>query len=491
MQIIHVDSVRGELAAESPENLPNLATPDNLAYVLYTSGSTGKPKGVMISHRAVCNQTAWFAEAYELGPADRVLQIAPLSFDASVPEVFAALAAGSQIVLPPPGLEADPAGLTELMANERVTFVAAVPTLLQTLVDEPGLSKCVDLRTILCGGESVPSALEAQTMARTSADVYCGWGLTEAAIDSTRWRCGPSHGRSTVPIGRPITNTQLYVLDCQLEPVPIGVTGEIFVGGTGLARGYLADAELTAFKFLPNPWGTPGSRIFRTGDLGRWMENGNLECLGRRDHQIKLRGLRIELGEIESVLRRHPAVLEASVLAQGVSQGDRHLVAYVVSRSNPPPATEELVDFLQCVLPPYMVPAHWVWLEAMPHMPSGKIDRSRLPELRHDEAAHAGEFVAPRTPLEELVAGIWSELLGLQHVGIHDNFFRLGGHSLLAMRLVAHLQSRLGLTLPVRALFERPSIAQLVPLLLEYHAGRAASSQHLARADTVPGKGPE
>jgi amino acid adenylation domain-containing protein len=460
LQVVYLDSEWETIAGESCENPPNLTLPDNLAYVIYTSGSTGTPKGVMISHRAVCNHAAWYSEAF-LRSDDRALQIAALTFDASVPEFFATYVAGAQVILAPPQAEMDPAGLVELIARQRVTIIVAVSTLLQALLEEPAFADCTDLRLILCGGEAMPAAQEAQVRSRTPAELYHGYGVTEATIDSTCWRCGPPHGQLTPPIGRPITNTQVYVLDRHLQPVPDGVTGEICLGGVGLARGYLGDTELTAAKFVPNPWGEAGTRLYRTGDLGRWRADANLEFLGRRDYQIKLHGFRIELGEIEARLREHSSVRQAVVVVHENLPAGRGLVAYVVPSSPQPPSASDLRSFLSARLPAYMVPSAFVTLPSFPTTASGKIDRRGLPLPSPDELPTSATFVPPRNATEETVAAIFRQTLGLSRVGVHDSFFELGGHSLQATQIIARVHRELGIRLSLRTLFGAPTVAGL------------------------------
>ncbi|MGH7474456.1 MAG: non-ribosomal peptide synthetase, partial [Candidatus Methylomirabilales bacterium] len=309
-RMLCLDSEWERIAQESPDNSPSSVHPGNLAYVIYTSGSTGRPKGVMIAHRAIGNHMAWMQAAFPLGEADKVLQKTPCSFDASVWEFYAPLLAGAQLVVARPGGHRDGAYLTELLAEQQITTLQLVPSLLQMVLEAGGLERCPSLKRLFCGGEALAAALQERFFVCHGAELHNLYGPTEVAIDVTSWRCGRD-GRGIALLGRPIANTELYVLDSHLDPVPIGVPGELYIGGAGLARGYLERPDLTAEKFIPDPFGRPAARLYRTGDLARYLADGNLEFLGRLDHQVKVRGFRIELGEIEAVLGSHPGVKEA------------------------------------------------------------------------------------------------------------------------------------------------------------------------------------
>ncbi len=471
--VVFVDASGLGLDGESPENPDAPVTADHLAYLIYTSGSTGTPKAVMVPHRAISNHLRWRHAAFPMGEADRFLQKAPLEFDISVWEIFAPLSAGARSVLARPRCEMDPGYLVRVIAEERVTIAHFGPAMLQAFLEAAGVERCRSLRRVFCGGEPLPPAMMERFFARLGGALIHQYGPTEACVDSTVWPCRPGDRSHVLPIGRPIANTRVYVLDRHLQPVPVGVPGELHIGGAGLARGYLGRPALTAERFIPDPFvDHPGARLYKTGDLARHRADGNLEFLGRLDHQVKLRGFRIELGEVEAVLARHPAVREAVVALREDRPGDGRLVAYLVSREDPPPSIRELRGFLADTLPAYMVPAAFVPLATMPRTPNGKVDRRALPPPADSRLGLDGRFVAPRTAVEGRLAAIWCESLGVARVGCHDDFFELGGHSLLATQIVSRIRSALGLDLPVRALFDAPTVAGLAALVEEQAVSR-------------------
>ncbi len=464
--VLDTDEMRLEL--EPAHNLQPRAGPDNAAYVIYTSGSTGQPKGVLITHRSVCNRLLWMQEAHRLAPEDRVLQKTPYSFDVSVWEFFWPLQTGARLVIAPPGTHRENAELVKLIAREKITVLHFVPSPLETFLEEPGSGELASIRMVFCSGEALSAPLTARALARLPwAEWHNLYGPTEAAVDVTWWRCEHGLERATAPIGRPIANTQTYILDPRLEPVPIGAVGELYLGGVQLARGYLKRPSLTAERFVPSPFAnSPGERLYRTGDLVRHLPDGNIEFLGRLDHQVKIRGLRIELGEIESVLARHPAVQGAVALAipdprRGAGADAKRLIAYIAPRT--PVSPGELRKWLRGQLAEYMIPSAFITLAAAPLTASGKIDRKRLPrpDTLLDEPDVNNVYAPPRTAAEELLVILWSELLGIELVGIHQNFFELGGHSLIATRVMSRARDWFGIELPVRALFESPTIAEL------------------------------
>ncbi|HEX7242948.1 MAG TPA: amino acid adenylation domain-containing protein, partial [Longimicrobiaceae bacterium] len=456
--VVALDGDVAELARGSAEPPAVEVSPDDLAYVIYTSGSTGRPKGVAVPHRALANHVRWMQDALSLGPDDRVLQKTPTSFDASVWEFWAPLVAGATLVLARPDGHRDPAYLAEALAGEGITVLQAVPSLLSALLEED-LSGAASLRRLFCGGEALPAELARTARERTGAELYNLYGPTEACIDTTWARYDGEGGGSGVPIGRPITGARVHVLDAEANPAPIGVPGELCVGGEGLARGYLGRPELTAERFVPDPFSPEaGGRLYRTGDRARWLASGELEFLGRIDQQVKLRGFRIEPGEIEAALLGEPGVREAAVVVREDAPGDPRLVGYVVPAAGATLPAAELREGLRRRLPEHMVPGAVVVLDALPLTPAGKLDRRALPA-----PAGAGEegYAAPRTPTEEVVAGIFAEVLGAERVGAQDNFFELGGHSLLATRVVARVAPALGIELPLRVLFEAQTVAGL------------------------------
>jgi pristinamycin I synthase-3/4 len=450
---------------------------ERLAYVLYTSGSTGAPKGVMIPHRGIVNRLLWMQDAYRLTPEDRVLQKTPFSFDVSVWELFWPLLTGARLVFARPEGHKDALYLAELIARERITALHFVPSMLQVFLEAPGIEALDSLRLVVASGEALPPELVRRFAARLGhAALHNLYGPTEASVDVSFWPAEAGPDRVTVPIGRPISNLRLHVVDRHLHPQPIGVHGELLlggVGGMGLARGYLGRPELTAAAFIPDPFGEePGGRLYRTGDLARRLPDGNVDFLGRIDHQVKVRGVRIELGEIEAVLGSHPEVGESVVLVREDSPGVRLLAAYVVGRGGASPGaleTGDLRGFLQQRLPETMIPTAFVILESLPLTSSGKVDRKALGRVVPDRAAgEEGSRIAPRGGDEELIAALWSKTLGIEpveRIGARDNFFTLGGHSLLATRLVFALRDAFGVDLPVRSVFQASTVAEQAELI--------------------------
>jgi len=445
--------------------------PDQAAYVLYTSGSTGVPKGVVISDRALANHMAWMKSVFPLQPDDVVLQKTPIGFDASVWEFFAPLVEGARLMLAPPGAHRDPAELVGLVREEGVTVLQLVPSLLRAVLEEPRFEEATSLRRVYCGGEALPADLVREFRTRSRAALCNLYGPTEATIDATYWECDGD--ARVVPIGRPVANTVALILDRHLAVAPPGVPGELCLGGPQLARGYLDNPAATADKFVPHPFAA-GERLYRTGDRARLRADGTFEYLGRLDHQVKLRGFRIELGEIEARLSALPQVRDNVVIVREDVPGDKRIVAYVVAGGDTNAA--DLRAALAVALPEYMLPSAVVFLDALPLSPNGKVDRRALPIP--DGGAGAASYVAPRTPLEELLAVTWQDILAIPRVGIHDGFFDLGGHSLLATRIVARLRVALGIELPLRAVFEHPTVAGLAESI-ERHRDAAAPRPNL------------
>lgn len=444
-------------ASTSAQNPIPAAGPDNAAYVVYTSGSTGRPKGVVNTHRGICNRLHWMQKAYRLTPDDVVLQKTPMSFDVSVWEFFWPLLTGASLTLARPDGHKDAGYLRDLIVERGITTVHFVPSMLAAFLAEDGIEKCDSLRTVICSGEELPADVARRLTGRLDVALHNLYGPTEAAIDVSHWHCRPDllDSLTRVPIGRPIDNIQLYVLDSAMQLVPPGVTGELHIGGVGLARGYLGRPELTAQRFVPNPFGPPGSRLYKTGDLARHLPDGTLEFLGRIDNQIKLRGYRIELGEIEALLRTHAT--EAVVIHR-----DDRLVAYLVGARL---SVEDLRSTLKRTLPDYMVPSAYVTLDVLPVTPNGKLDRAALPE---PETPRESRGEAPRTEAEKLLAALFAEVLGVDEIGIDDDFFDLGGHSLLATKLVSRLRRQLPPDAPrvtVMDLFTQPTVRQLATLI--------------------------
>jgi amino acid adenylation domain-containing protein len=431
--------------------------PDTPAYVLYTSGSTGRPKGVVVTHAAIDNRLCWMQAEYGIDRTDRVLLKTPAGFDVSVWEIFWPLREGARLVICSPEGHRDPAYLADLAAASGITTMHFVPSMLDAFVREPEVARRGgSLRRVICSGEALPPDLVGRFGDLFEAELHNLYGPTEAAVDVTHWRC-PAGPVTRVPIGSPVWNTQVYVLDQGLRRVPVGVPGELYLAGVQLARGYLGRPGLTADRFLPNPFGEPGSRMYRTGDVVRWGADGLLDYLGRTDHQVKIRGQRIELGEIEHALTEEPSVAQAVVTADVDERGERRLVGYVV------PETVDVIELRRSLgtrLPGYLVPSLFVGLAGLPLSHNGKVDRSALP--RPGAPRDAGvSFVAPRSDLERLIAGVWADVLGVDRAGVHDDFFALGGHSLMVAKVVARLRKLCGVAVGVQTVFDAPTVAGL------------------------------
>jgi amino acid adenylation domain-containing protein len=472
-RLVDLDSAAGPAGdADTPLLAPldGGAGADNLAYVIYTSGSTGRPKGVMSTHRGVVNRIAWAQRAFGLTPDDRVLQKTPVSFDVSVPELFWPLAVGARLVLARPGGQRDPAYLMRRIEEQEVTTVHFVPSMLQVFLAQPGLGRCRSVRRVMASGEALPAELAARFHELLGGELgpagpagitelHNLYGPTEASVEVTAHKTLPGSARRAVPIGRPIANLGIWLLDAELQPVPLGVPGELYIGGTGLARGYLRRPGLTAERFIPHPLGRPGERLYRTGDLARFSADGEIEFLGRTDDQVKLRGFRIEPGEIEAALAGHPAVREAAVVVR-----EERLAAWVVpARPGSRPEAGELRDALRRVLPEHMVPTDFVLVDALPLTPSGKVDRgalrARLPAGELAPAAEPGDDL--ETELEELVAGIWQDLLNRGSIGRDDNLFDVGVHSILAIQFTSRVYDALGIEIPLSLPFDFPTVRRL------------------------------
>ena len=452
-----------------PTSAPGVGVdPEHLAYVLYTSGSTGRPKGAMNSHGAIVNRLLWMQTAYPLGPDDRVLQKTPMSFDVSGWELFWPLMVGARLVMARPGAHVDSAYLARTVAERRVTTLHFVPSMLRLFVEEPAVTGHGGLRRVIASGEALPRELCERFHQRLpGVELHNLYGPTEAAIDVTAHPCRPG-ATGPVPIGRPIRNLRLHVLDTVGRPVPVGVPGELMIGGVGLARGYHRRPGLTAERFVPDPFTRRGGdRLYRTGDLARYLADGAIEFLGRLDHQVKLRGQRIELGEIEAALAELETVREAVVLTRELA-GRTQLVAYVVGREarrDLAPGREKVEPLRHALaerLPEVMVPGVWVFLDTLPTTANGKLDRRALPE---PTLAGSRDWVAPASANERRVAEIWGEVLGRSRVGARDNFFDLGGHSLALVEVAQKLHARLGVELPVLELFQAPTVAGLAQRL--------------------------
>lgn len=462
-----LDAVEPDWAAQPGSDPARAALATHLAYLIYTSGSTGMPKGAMNEHRGVVNRLLWMRDEYGIGPGDTVLQKTPFSFDVSVWEFFLPLLSGARLVMARPDGHKDPAYLAETVRARGVTLMHFVPSMLHAFLEHPGVGlACAGLRRVICSGEALPASLvEAFARALPGVELHNLYGPTEAAVDVTAWNCSAGPRAANVPIGHPIANTRIYILDAFGQPVPLGVSGEIFIGGVQVGRGYFNRDELTVERFLPDPFvREPGARMYRTGDLGRWRADGNIEYIGRNDFQVKLRGFRIELGEIESNLVAHESVAQAVVIAREDRPGDVRLVAYVVARQGAQVDPARLTAHLKARLPDYMVPQHFIAMDAIPLSPNGKVERRSLPAP--DPAARgAGEPVPPRDDTERAIARAMSQVLGVPDIGVHDDFFALGGHSLLAAQLTTRLNRDLGAALSLRSVFDCPTVARLAEVV--------------------------
>jgi amino acid adenylation domain-containing protein len=456
-RLLCLDTAADAIARESADDVVLIATPENLAYVIYTSGSTGRPKGVLLEHRGLCNLVAAQIRELQIGPESRVLQFSSISFDASVSEIFTALTGGATLCLAEfekllPGPE-----LLALLRGEEISVATLTPSVLHAIseADLPAL------KTVVSAGEACTPELAARW--GRGRRLINGYGPTEATVCASMKVIDPAD--TTLTIGRPIANAEFYILDGQRQPVPVGVAGELHIGGIGLARGYHNRAELTAEKFIAHPFSTePGARLYKTGDRARFLPSGDVEYLGRLDHQVKIRGFRVELGEIEQALDQHPGVEASVVIAREDTPGDKRLVAYLTSRHGIiPPA--DVRESLRARLPEFMVPSAFVTLPSLPLSPSGKVDRKALPRPDFEAGADRGNFAAPGTPTEIALAEIWCAVLGLKQVGIHDNFFDLGGHSLLAVRITNQINQALHSHLAIPELFQNPTIAKLAAIL--------------------------
>ncbi|WP_437821703.1 amino acid adenylation domain-containing protein [Sorangium sp. So ce1078] len=453
-RILSIDAPSAEIEAESAAAPPRAASPGDLAYVIYTSGSTGRPKGVMIEHRNAVAFLTWAMAAFPASDLGGVLAATSICFDLSVFEIFAPLCCGGRVILAQNAL-----ALSDLPAAREVTLINTVPSAMSALLGVGGVPPSV--RTVNLAGEALPGALVDEIYRLGHVErVFNLYGPSETTTYSTWAAVGRERARHAPTIGRPIANTTVLVLDPRRELVPVGVPGEVYIGGAGVARGYLGRPELTAERFVPSPFGPdPDARLYRTGDLARWLPEGELEYLGRMDHQVKLRGFRIELDEIGAVLSQHPGVSEAVAVVREDAASDRHLVAYVALRGAGGPGASELRSYLSSKLPEYMVPSAIMVLGALPRTANGKVDRKVLPVPEAGGADAAEAYVAPRTREEEVLAAIWRELLGVDRVGAHDNFFELGGHSLQLSRVLIRARAAFRPDLPMRVLIEAPTLA--------------------------------
>jgi amino acid adenylation domain-containing protein len=479
-----LDSDWDKVATEPASKPAELAHPDSLAYMIYTSGSTGEPKGALNSHRGIVNRLLWFQDTYKLTPTDSVMQKTPFSFDVSVWEFFQPLIAGARLVVAAPGGHQDPAYLIRLIREQALTVVHFVPSMLRIFLDEPDVESCTTMRLVVCSGEALPYEVQELFQSRHPALLENLYGPTETAVEVTWWSCPRNADRKIVPIGRPVANTTTYILDPYLKPVPIGLPGELHLGGVQVGLGYHNRPELTAKSFIPDPFANqPNARLYKTGDLCRYLPDGNIEYLGRIDHQVKIHGLRIELGEIENAISQHPGVKETVVVARTEPSGDKRLVAYLVL-GTPAPDTPALREHLKACLPEYMVPSAFVFLQKLPLNSNGKIDRKALPAPPQDRRELA-EYLAPRNETETRLAAIWAEALHIPRIGVLDNFFALGGNSLLALKLNSRVRQQFELEVPLSVVFETPTIAAMATKLQELRISSMDEAELAAMLDEI------
>jgi amino acid adenylation domain-containing protein len=483
-QTVFMDSDRAGILAESRLN-PQVSLDCRCpAYVIYTSGSTGNPKGVLGTHRASMNRFAWMWKAYPFRAGEVCAQRTSLSFVDSIAEIFGPLLQGVSVVVMPDETVIDSDKLVSQLANHRITRIVVVPSQLGAILDgsPPSGTWFPTLRFCFTSGEALPYRLYARfTKLVPHATLVNLYGSSEVAADVTCFDTSSTSPRGFVPIGKPIANVRVYLLDPSLNPVPIGVPGEICVAGDCLARGYLDRPELTAERFIADPFRL-GGLLYKTGDLGRYHEDGNIEFLGRWDKQVKLRGLRIELGEIEAALRTHPSVRHSAVLVRNDGTANHLLIAYVVPAEGQAVVQSELRRHLKTSLPDYMVPSAFVTMDVLPMTPNGKLDQRALPEFDAARLQTSHGYVAPRNEVEETLVEIWAEVLKIERIGVLDNFFELGGHSLLAIQVIARVRKYLGVEVPVRSLFQEPTVAALASALARARADGATPS-----APIVPG----
>jgi amino acid adenylation domain-containing protein len=468
-RLVALDADWHAIASHAEDDLPNRAVPASAAYVIYTSGSTGRPKGVVVPHQGLVNYLSWCASAYKLSEGAGAPVHSPLGFDLTVTSLFAPLLAGRSTVLltEEQGVEGLASTLRERGDYSLVKITPSHLEVLNQMLAPEQLRGSA--KALIIGGEALSG--ETLHLWRTHAPevrLINEYGPTETVVGCCVYEVAAEDSfAGVVPIGRPIANTQLYILDAYLRPVPAGVAGELYIGGDGLARGYLNRPELTAERFVPNPFSSSaGARLYKTGDLTRHLPEGQLEYLGRTDHQVKIRGFRVELGEIEAALWQHEAVREAVVVARQDVPGDTRLVAYVVPQQEGVFAPQEVRNALRESLPDYMVPSAFVTLRALPLTPNGKIDRAALPAPGLGSTGLEDSYVAPRTTLEEVVASIWAETIGVARVGVHDNFFELGGHSLLAMQVISRIREEFEVELPVRSIFDGMTVEGMAEAIL-------------------------
>ena len=489
-RVVCLDTDSARIADCSEANISCTTNPNSAMCVLYTSGSTGQPKGVVLEHRGIANYLLYWKSLLRLDSNDRVLFKTPLGFDVSIEEVFGGLSCGACIVVAKEGGHREADYLAGLCANDGVTTASFVPTMLRTFLEESEISRCRLLKKVTCGGEILPPDLVDLFFERLDAELFNLYGPTEASISVTAWRCRREDQQASIPIGRPLPNVRTYILDERHNPVPIGVPGELYIGGMAVARGYLNRPELTAQQFIPDPFNSGlDNRLYRTGDLCRYLPDGNIAFVGRKDGQVKISGVRIELEEVEAALTRHSAVAQAAVVDRTTASGSKYLAAYLVVRERYADSdatgselAKELRSFLRSSLADSVIPQAFHFLTSLPQLNSGKVDRAALPDVA--AAPASDDYIAPQTDVEKQLAAIWCEVLHRGRIGTNDNFFEHGGHSLLAVRAMVRAREALGVRLPVATMFVAPTIAEMAE-----HIEAVLRNEPTEQSDDVPHEG--
>ncbi|MCK4608033.1 MAG: amino acid adenylation domain-containing protein, partial [Gammaproteobacteria bacterium] len=471
-----LDTEWHQITKNSPQNIAKKPKPSSPCYIIYTSGSTGEPKGVINIHKGLMNRIYWMQQQYKLTKTDVVLQKTPYSFDVSVWEFVWPLISGAQLTIAKPNGHNDPKYLQNIISQSKITTLHFVPSMLKTFISNINPQQCRSIKRIICSGEELSWQTQQDVLKKLNIDLYNLYGPTEASIDVTYWHCNKNYQDQKVPIGKPITNTKIYILDNALQMVPIGITGELYIGGDGLALGYLNQPELTKQRFIKNPFSSnPKSRLYKTGDLAKWLPDGNIEYLGRIDDQVKIRGFRIELNEITNHLQNHPQISQATTLAKKDREGYSYLAAYLIPKQQKIDLTK-LRNHLKQYLPEYMLPSIYIQLDKFPITQNGKIDKRALLAINNSMAIHSKNIQPPSTIEEQMLCTIWAKALDLTagNISIHDDFFTIGGHSLLAMQIVIRINNFFGCNLKTHDLFKYSTIAKLAAQIPKKPASKSA-----------------
>lgn len=484
IEILFLDTLKHEIIEEKDSHPGISISPDDPIYLMYTSGSTGQPKGVLLPHRGVINTLLWLKNLFVRGSNNRFLQNAPFTFDISVWEIFLPLISGFELAIVKPGGHMDSAYLVNLIHKKEITILQLVPSMLRVLMEDPDLKSVTSLKEVICCGEVLPVDIKNKFYTILNCRLSNLYGPTEASIFAAYYHCEKPTQTGSIPIGKPVSNTRIYILDKNMHPVPIGITGDLYIAGEGLALHYHNREQLTNERFVPNPFNiTEGSRMYKSGDLARYLPNGDIEFLGRSDFQLKIQGHRIEVGEIEVSLRRHPKIKEAVVVPMQLAEGEKKLLAYFISQHNELIAVSDLRIFLEKELPRYMIPTHFIPIDAIPMGTNGKLDRNALPLPGYSRPDLDASYISPRTPLEQKLATIWKEILEIEKIGIHDNFFQLGGASFSTIRVVnSALQA--GIMIIPEQIFKYPTIAELAVVIENKRFNIPADHSHIPEKES-------